>query len=428
MYQEEILNYYSRKDIQKAILEFAEDRELVPVLSSGTFGTRPNAVFYERDVEALAKEGAVSLHGSVERWSNPLALSKESSRSQLDSLRIGWDLIIDIDCDRGLEYAKKAAIIICDSLEQFDVENYTIKFSGNRGFHIGVPFEAFPAEIMGIGDIEKQYPAVPRMIIEYLSDFTKKSLRAEFGEDPDKILKLDAAVAASRHLIRIPYCLHRKTWLVSLPLRKDEIESFDPGMAEARHAEVKTKFLDKNVKENEAIELLQGAVFWNSRKEKGKKIEISTEFKVPEQAIPPEYFPPCVKNMLKGLSDGRKRSIFLLITFLHNIGWQQEDVRNLLMTWNAKNKEPLMDSQINGAYNHQYSRRKPQMAPNCKNTAYYVDIGVCTPDEFCKAINNPVTYTLRKARKKRGRKRTASKKRNSRKDEIPKEEEQFENL
>ncbi|MFH1424414.1 MAG: DNA primase small subunit domain-containing protein [archaeon] len=425
MYQEEILNYYSRSEVQKAILEFAEDRELVPVMSSGAFGTRPNAVYYEKDVESMIKQGAVSFHGSVERWSNPLALKTEAPRSELDALRKGWDLIVDIDCDRGLEYSKKAALVIIKTFDQVGIENYSIKFSGNRGFHIGVPFEAFPAEIMGIGAIEKQYPKVPKMIIEYLSDYVKDDLKKEFKEDPDKVLKLDAAVAASRHLIRLPYCLHRKTWKVSLPIGVDEIEGFDPEMADAKNVEVKRKFLGRKVKENEALELLQSAVFWQSKKDPGKVKEISGEFQVPRNAIRPEFFPPCIKNILAGISDGRKRSVFLLIAFLHHIGWMQDDVEKLLAAWNSKNRDPLRDSQIKGGFSHQYGRSKPQMAPNCKNSAYYMDIGVCTPDEFCKNINNPVTYTLRKAKGKRGEKKAPRKRKEH---SMRKESEQFEEL
>jgi len=57
MYQEEILKYYSDKKLLNAILEASLDREVVPILSSGSFGKRPNAVFYERDIEQLVKEG-----------------------------------------------------------------------------------------------------------------------------------------------------------------------------------------------------------------------------------------------------------------------------------------------------------------------------------------------------------------------------------
>src|SRR3989344_6990911 len=148
MYREEILDYYSRQDNQKALLDIAENREVVPTLASGNYGTRPNAVFYEKDIEQLVKQGAVSFHCSVERWRNPMQLKLEMRKQEFDDLRIGWDLILDVDCHRGLEAAKKATMIFIEALEQFGIKSYSIKFSGNRGFHIGVPFECFPKEIM----------------------------------------------------------------------------------------------------------------------------------------------------------------------------------------------------------------------------------------------------------------------------------------
>ena len=427
MYKKEVLDYYSRKDIQKAILEHSQGREIVPVMPDGRFGRRPNAVFYEKDIEALVKEGAVSLHGSVERWSDPLRLKRESTKKELDALRAGWDLIIDIDCDHGLEYAKKAALVIADALEQFGIKGYGIKFSGNRGFHIGVPFESFPAKIMGIGDVEKQFPEIPKAIIEYLSYFTRNTLKKEFGEEPTNILKLDAAVAASRHLIRLPYCIHRKTGLVSIPLNKEDINGFQPGMAEIRHVETSKEFLKSGVEENEGLELMRSALFW---KNQGKKETASIgirEFTLPPNAIPPEYFPPCMKNIIEGLTDGKKRSVFVLITYLHHIGWKRDAVESFLYEWNQKNKEPLKDLFIKNAVQHQYSRKKPQMAPNCDNTGYYADFGVCNPDGFCKVINNPVTYTLRHVRDQKDRRKQKSKT-NKKGASLPSEEEQWENI
>ena len=398
MYQEEILKYYSDKKLLNAILEASLDREVVPILSSGSFGKRPNAVFYERDIEQLVKEGAISFHGSVERWKNPLSLRTDMRRADFDKLRAGWDLIIDIDCDRELEYAKKAAKAVCKALRGRGLKSYSVKFSGNRGFHIGVPFEVFPKSIMGIGEISKQFPKIPHMLINYIKYLVKAPLQDEFGEDPDKILVLDSALVTSRHLIRMPYCLHRKTWLVSLPIKEAEIDSFKKEDAQAGKVSVKGKFLDRAVEENEALELLQSAVSWNSSREKERKSVQKIDFKLPAQAIQTEFFPPCIQNILEGIEDGRKRSVFVLTTYLHNIGWKQPDIEKLLLSWNQNNKPPLRENFVQATMKSQYTNRKPQMAPNCSNTSYMKGFGACTPNEFCKTIKNPVTYTLNKVK------------------------------
>jgi len=395
------------------MMQIAEDREVAQSLLSGGFGRRPNAVFYEQDLLQMIKQGAVSLHCSVERWKNPLSLNTGMRREELDANRMGWDLIIDIDCDHGLEYSKKAAVVICKALEDFDIKNYGIKFSGNRGFHIGVPFEAFPQEITGIGPIDKQYPRVPKIIIEYLSSFIEKDLREAFGKDPKDILKLDAAVAASRHMFRMPYSLHHKTWLVSKVITKKELENFKPDDARPENVKKTLPFLNFDVEENEAVELLRSAVFWDSRRQKDEPREHLGDFKVPENAIPPAYFPPCIKKILTGLEDGKKRSIFILATFLQNIGWKHEDVLKMMIEWNTKNKPQLNENIVTSGVKHHFTKPKSQMSPNCNNPGFYKDYGVCTPDEFCKTIKNPVTYTLgrakRSAKKRKNKEKTVKK-------------------
>jgi len=418
MYKEQIEKYYSRPEILKAMMQIAEDREVAQSLASGGFGRRPNAVFYEQDLLQMVKENAVSFHCSVERWKNPLSLNTGMRREDLDANRIGWDLIIDIDCDHGLDYSKKAAITICDALEKFEIRNYGIKFSGNRGFHIGVPFEAFPESITRIGTIDKQYPRVPKIIIEYLSSFIEKDLRASFGKDPTEILKLDAAVAASRHMFRMPYSLHHKTWLVSKVITKEQLENFKAEDAKPENVKETLPFLKFDVEKNEAIELLRNAIFWDSRREKDKPREDLGDFKLPTNALPPGYFPPCIQKILAGLEDGRKRSIFVLTTFLHNIGWKKDDVIRMALEWNKKNKPPLNENIITSGVKHQYTRAAPQMAPNCKNPGFYTDYGICTPDKFCETIQNPVTYTLSRA------KRAAKRRRSGRKKSVKKEKAQ----
>ncbi len=399
MYREQILDYYSRPDVQKALLELAENREVVPTLASGNYGSRPNAVFYEKDIEQLVKQGAVSFHCSVERWSNPLQLRTEMRKDELDDLRIGWDFILDIDCHRGLKEASKAAQILVEALEQFDIKSYTIKFSGSRGFHIGIPFESFPEEIMYVSHVEKDFPRIPKAIIEYLKFYTKKDLRAAFNENPDKVLSIDSAVISTRHLFRMPYALHPKTWLASVPITKDELENFDKEKAKVQNVKVQKKFLDITcVTENEGAELLQTAVFW-AQKEAREKISFNLEeFKVPTSAIGREFWPPCMHNILKGLEDGRKRSVFVFTTFLQNIGWKKEDIEKFVLSWNQKNRPPLRENIVKLGFESQFKRGKPQMAPNCNNMGYYKGYGVCTPDAFCATIKNPVTYTLRKFR------------------------------
>ncbi len=119
--------YYSRKDIQKAIFSFCQNREVVPRYFEG-FGSRPDSFQYPADIFELAKKGATSFHCSEEIWSDALQIQTGISRAKLNELRIGWDLLIDIDC-KYFDYSKKATQAIIRFLKKHGIENLGVKFS-----------------------------------------------------------------------------------------------------------------------------------------------------------------------------------------------------------------------------------------------------------------------------------------------------------
>ena len=88
-----LLKYYKRSDVQKAIVQAAENKEIAVVYGSKGYGKRPDILKYPNDVLTLAKQGATSFHCSEELWNNPLELHPGLSKTELDNLRIGWDLV-----------------------------------------------------------------------------------------------------------------------------------------------------------------------------------------------------------------------------------------------------------------------------------------------------------------------------------------------
>ena len=60
---EKFLKYYSRKDVQKKIVETAKEREVAVKFSEG-FGKRPDILQYPNDVFEFAKRGAVQSRAS----------------------------------------------------------------------------------------------------------------------------------------------------------------------------------------------------------------------------------------------------------------------------------------------------------------------------------------------------------------------------
>src|SRR3989344_9489001 len=110
-----LLKYYSRKDIQQELLRLSKNREIAVNFSDKGFGKRPDILQYENDILELVKKGATSFHFSEEHWTNPLLLKPGMTKNELDKLRTGFDLILDID--GPFEYSQIAAYLVVEALK-----------------------------------------------------------------------------------------------------------------------------------------------------------------------------------------------------------------------------------------------------------------------------------------------------------------------
>ena len=126
------LSHYKRKDVQEEIIANSKDREVASRFNDN-FGKRPDVLRHASDVLELAKQGATSFHASEELWRNALQLDPSLKRHELDNLRIGWDLVLDIDCG-FFDYSKIAADLVIKALKFHNVKSISCKFSGNKVF------------------------------------------------------------------------------------------------------------------------------------------------------------------------------------------------------------------------------------------------------------------------------------------------------
>jgi DNA primase catalytic subunit len=391
--------YYSKPEIQKVLFDFSQNREICPRYFEG-FGKRPDSFQYESDIFELVKKGATSFHCSEELWENPLNLSTDMNEKQLNDLRIGWDLLLDVD-SKYIDYSKIYVKIIIDFLKSNEVENIGVKFSGSKGFHIIIPWKAFPREINKI-QTKDMFPEWPRIITKYIIENTKQYLISEVTklsvpnkyvrdyEAPKEVMP-DLVLVSQRHLFRMPYSLHEKTALASVVIPKEKISDFQPRDADPFKVQIR-EFIPE-CKPGEATRLLMQALDWYkeiSPKEEKKVMEYKP-IQITDKSE--KNFPPCIKKILLGLQDGKKRSLFALINLFRSIGTEKDELEKILYSWNEKNnpKLPLgyIKSQLSWAL-----KRKPIMPPNCME--FYQGIGVCFPDELCKLIKNPVNYIIKK--------------------------------
>jgi len=495
MFFAKTLSFYKKREVQEALVEHAEHKE-ISIQYQTYFGKRPDALYAEGDVMELAKKKASSFHASEELWSNPLAIKTGMTKKEIQELRIGWDLILDIDCPYW-PLSKLITHLFIKALKAHDINAVTVKFSGNKGFHIAVPFESFPTRFNGQAT-KDLFPEAPRRIALYLlhylsknyvkdegahllfdkkyrkekkklakdmgldstESFTKlhyyqdgkeiseeqakKSLnkkrflvcpnhncgftepliqesevytckrcnsimsvldpRREDGTineiyefDPFTVIEVDTILIAHRHLYRMPYSFHEKSEKVSVPILAKEVLGLKSTKewAEADRVNFSVPFLDRNAaREGEATKLLTEAFDFNPNIDDEENQE-KKEYTIPEEALPEDFFPPCIKAMLAGLKDGRKRALFTLINFLRGSGWSIEQIEDTIIDWNKRNEEPLREVEIKGRIRYEKTKKEPLPPHNCKR--YYQDFGVCKPDEFCDRVKNPLQYAKRKA-------------------------------
>ncbi len=450
--RQKLLRFYQRNpDVLYDMIRSAQNREVTFRYESGSFGKRPNTLENEGDVLQLVRRGVISLHMSVERWNNPLDLSTSLRRKQLDEMRIGWDLVIDLD-SKDFEYSKYTAKLIVDLLRNYGIKRYYVKFSGGKGFHIAIPWESLPEIIELEEEIEvaKEFPELARTVASFIAYKIEDKLRKQmiyregsveeiikkFSLDvlpenfsPFHVVEIDTILISSRHLFRMPYSLNEKTNLLSIPIRDDRIMDFRKEEASLDYYSYEgIPFLNEDLdRKEEARKLFLDAIVWEETnklekakfeaivedqlyKKSGKDLsqEISDERKKLRICgkISEEYFPPCIKNILSGIEDGRKRAVFILINFLKHVGWNWEEIEEKLREWNENNPEPLKERYIEYQldwHKRVYNKRSDgYLPPNCNRKEFYADMGICKPDEICKLIKNPVQYPLKKIKLSRG--------------------------
>ena len=348
-------------------------------------------------------------------------LNTKLSQKEMDEMRIGWDLVMDFDAIPLLDMDATKIIVkrVLEFLKSYGVETTSLKFSGNRGFHLMIPWESFPKKMHFTEETRKMYPELAQKIIDFIrfkiyddlrDDLVKwkgswSSLAEMLEGHPEEMspyLFVDIENRwSSRHLFRLPYSINEKTGLVSVPLRLKDLKDFEK--EDARPEKVRGVIPYPEIPESiEMAELIEDVDYhFRTVKEEKKKEEKKTP--MIRGRIPEASFPPCIKNIMKGLNDGRKRSLFILVNFLRKANWSWEEIEKRIHEWNSKNNPPLKDNYINTQIKWFSRQNRSLLPPNCDNQHFYVDIGICTPDNICKSVKNPASYLLRKVRRPKRR-------------------------
>jgi len=210
----EVLGYYLRDDISKVLFELTKTRRAF-------FKWRLRETSETHSEEAVARttdQFKAFVENSLNRLSPETRFNRyphfEARAARYQKKKgaaepFGYDFFFESDGLSLRDNFHKLDLVL-DILESYGVP-YLAKFSGNTSLHVIIPAEAFPDEIMG-ESVVANWPLVDSAIASYLRVFGK----TQIDHEPVGTL---------------PYSLSRKTGLVSLPLRREDLEDFEPWMA-----------------------------------------------------------------------------------------------------------------------------------------------------------------------------------------------------
>jgi hypothetical protein len=199
------LAYYARPDVQQALYAWARDRRLAPHFSQGVISRgfrQPEEVLH---LAAAGTTRVPTFHASVGRYEG-------------DRL-VAFDLVAEVDHKGNWRECFRATRPLVEALQSAGV-TFLVKFSGHSSVHVIVPCQG-----------QDYHPAVEA----FLRRLPQSRLRAR---------QLDRSFRRGTHLLRMPYALHERTGLVSLPLALAEYDSFDPEMARPETVAVDPRCLE----------------------------------------------------------------------------------------------------------------------------------------------------------------------------------------
>jgi len=364
--------WYEEPDIQRAVLVQLAGRE-VWVNAENYASPRPRVV--RSPVELLSlipRNRASSVYGSVESFRDPALLGAE----RLETLRSGWDFVLDIDSSQGIEEAKHCTEAILRLLVSYDIRSARVKFSGRRGFHIMIDGEAFDC-FRTKAEFIQAYPTVPLQVARFIIAALKPSDR--------KGVEIDTAIYTPRRLIRVAYSLHHKTGLVSLPIEPSAISQFDPeNVKPVENMDIDWKWLEAKAKPMEASTLLNHVAKWLQRTKPrlGVKILSHSPTRAPHRAA---RNPPCIEALLKEgfskrLIGHRNAVLFAVLSGIRRLNFTITPTQ--LEELNARSEMPLPERELQYQIKYQLSRLRPYLF-RCE---LMQDAGLCPPQR-CPIVN-----------------------------------------
>jgi len=197
-------------------------------------------------------------------------------------------------------------------LFEVDINAIRIYFSGNKGFHITLPFQLFTNKLVPSLDFWKRF----KLFAEKLSNGFKS---------------VDMSIYEIRRLIRMANSINPKSGLYKIPLLYNELCNFTiDEIKELASTQREIEYLPlAEIKLNEELNSIwRDSVITNKPQKENKRDSL-------------------LNLIRKGTSEGeRHNSLVKIIGALKRKGLDKEFCFELSRLWNIKNSPPLEDSEI----------------------------------------------------------------------------------
>lgn len=277
----------------------------------------------------------------------------------IDSCNFIAPLYLDLDIDNIEEDYNKLIrdlkILVHKLVTEFHVEQNDIQiyFSGSKGFHLIISENIFgfePGRTLN-KDLKK--------VAVYLKAYTLTKC-------------IDTKIYDYKRLFRINNTINSKTGLYKVRISYDDL--IDMSYNDLIEYASKPKDIEPNeyLYNDKASESFANLIEKLNKRDREKiNIQVAKEYIRKKELL------PCVKYILQnGSPNGqRNNSTIALANSLFQVGYNQDEVIEIITTWNeTKNEEPLPDREIRATIKSAYNNSKQNIYYGCSS---FRELDVC---------------------------------------------------
>ena len=201
----DVLDYYGREDISSAICRAARGRKSHITDAPQKLGSA------EANIPELSQNSQIleEARQFLQEYSPEDVPRKYPAFHAV----ISRDIVLEVDVKHDHKEAFERGRKALDVLDSYKIA-YRIKFSGNSSPHIIIPEEAYQ-HLVPEGEEEETFKKLYNFILGECSD-----------------AGVDSSFSDPAHYLRLPYSLNENTGLISTPIKPEDYDDFQLGMAE----------------------------------------------------------------------------------------------------------------------------------------------------------------------------------------------------